>query len=80
MCLGNLRATEEMSSLFIPNSRNCSCVISNTAACFTVLPSRCSRFFQAEDFGLQGKFISVLAPHLMETSPQSNSVQVFCLI
>lgn len=80
MCLGNLRATEEMSSLFLPNSRNCSRVISNAAACFTVLPGRFSRFFQAEDFGVQGTFISVLAQHLMETSPQSNSVQVFCLI
>lgn len=79
MCLGNVRATEEMSSLFLPNSRNCSRVISNAAACFTVRAAVLA-FFQAEDFGVQGTFISVLAQHLMETSPQSNSVQVFCLI
>lgn len=54
MCLGNLRATEEMSSLFLLNSRNCSRVISNAAACFTVLPGRFSRFFSGWGFWCTG--------------------------
>lgn len=41
-------ATEELSYLFIPNSRNCSRVKSNAVSFLTVFPSLCS-VFQAED-------------------------------
>lgn len=66
MCQGNSSATEEISYLFTLDGRNCSRVKSNAMSYFTVSPSRC---IQAVGFTVQEVVISVLAPHLMETSP-----------
>lgn len=76
MCQGNcvpLKRLAIYSSLIVGTAGR---VKSNVVSYFTVLPSLCSLFLRL----LLYRKWSVLAQHLMEISPWSNFVQVFCLI
>lgn len=75
-CVEATRLPLKRLAIYSPLIVGAAVVKSNAESYFTVFPS----LFSGRGFTVQKVIISVLAPHLMDTSPWSNYVQVFCLI